>query len=168
MHPYFHPHFLHFIAYFNDNQDFFECHEVLEDYWKEQENFSKDHPLTGYILLATGLYHWRRGNTRGAARTLQNALHRFQHMPATYSAYQEEVDVDLVMLELQTALDRIQSGQSFTAFTLPISPTLQLAADDEKPAELLVKDSHSVIHKHMLRDRSDILIEREEKKKGSR
>ncbi|AXH98829.1 DUF309 domain-containing protein [Sporosarcina sp. PTS2304] len=168
MHPYYHPHFLHFIVYFNDNQDYFECHEVLEEYWKEQKDFSKQHPLTGYILMATGLYHWRRGNVTGAAKTMRNALQRFQQMPATYSEYKDEVAIDEVIEQLRNALERLESGQDFSAFTLRISPALQLAVNQTKPAELLPKNSDAVIHKHMLRDRSDILLQREEKKKGSR
>ncbi|MDV6377637.1 DUF309 domain-containing protein [Sporosarcina sp. GW1-11] len=167
MHPYYHPHFLHFIVYFNDNQDYFECHEVLEEYWKEQQNFSKEHPLTGYILMATGLYHWRRGNIKGATRTLRNALRRFQQMPDRYSDYKKEVAVDQVIQQLENALDRIDSGKCFTAFSLPISPALQHAAEHEQPMRLLPKNSAAVIHKHMQRDRSDILLQREEKKKGS-
>ena len=62
MHPYHHPLFVNFIVYFNSNQDYFECHEVLEEYWKSIPDSDKDHPLTAYILLATGMYHWRRGN----------------------------------------------------------------------------------------------------------
>ncbi|PIC65509.1 hypothetical protein CSV79_00065 [Sporosarcina sp. P13] len=168
MHPYYHPHFLHFIVYFNDNQDYFECHEVLEEYWKGQQDFSKEHPLTGYILMATGLYHWRRGNIKGATRTLRNALCRFQQMPAIYSDYKKEVAVDQVIQQLEKSLDRIESGECFTAFPLPISTALQHAAENEQPMQLLPKNSAAVIHKHMQRDRSDILLQREEKKKGSR
>ena len=65
MHPYHHPLFVNFIVYFNENQDYFECHEVLEEYWKSLPDGGKEHPLTAYILLATGMYHWRRGNTTG-------------------------------------------------------------------------------------------------------
>ncbi|MER2115318.1 MAG: DUF309 domain-containing protein, partial [Solibacillus isronensis] len=35
MHPLFHPLFIDYCAYFNGNNDYFECHEVLEEYWKE-------------------------------------------------------------------------------------------------------------------------------------
>ena len=35
MKPLYNPLFVKFIVYFNENQDFFECHEVLEEYWKE-------------------------------------------------------------------------------------------------------------------------------------
>ncbi|MEK4024359.1 DUF309 domain-containing protein [Sporosarcina sp. FSL W7-1283] len=168
MHPYSHPLFLHFIVYFNDNQDYFECHEVLEEYWKMQEDFSKEHPLTGYILMATGLYHWRRGNLTGAARTLTKALHRFQQMPIEYSVYKEEVAVNQLINHLKDSLDRLEGDAIFTPFILPISPALLELSEKAKPTiSLLPKNSASVIHKHMQRDRSDILIQREEKKKGS-
>lgn len=168
MHPYYHPLFLQFIVYFNDNQDYFECHEVLEEYWKEQENFSKDHPLTGYILMATGLYHWRRGNTAGASRTLKKAITRFRQMPVQFGDYLEEVAIDDIISKLEYCLESIKSNDEFHAFQLPISPRLQVAADHTKPSiALLPKNSASVIHKHMQRDRSDILLQREEKKKGS-
>lgn len=169
MHPYYHPLFLQFIVYFNDNQDYFECHEVLEEYWKQQENFSKEHPLTGYILMSTGLYHWRRGNLSGASRTLSKAIARFRQMPVQFNAYLEEVAVDDIVLNLEHSLARIESNEEFRSFQLPVSPALRMAAEKSKPLlALLPKDSASVIHKHMQRDRSDILLQREEKKKGSR
>lgn len=168
MHPYYHPLFLHFIVYFNDNQDYFECHEVLEEYWKMQEDFSKDHPLTGYILLATGLYHWRRGNLAGAERTLIKARTRLQQLPERYDAYKEEVAVDQVIHSIETSLAEIRADLPFTSFPLPISPGLAKHAKAAKlELRLLPKDSAAVIHKHMQRDRSDILLQREEKKKGS-
>ncbi|GKV65642.1 MULTISPECIES: DUF309 domain-containing protein [Sporosarcina] len=168
MNPYYHPLFLQFIVYFNDNQDYFECHEVLEEYWKTQDGFSKDHPLTAYILLATGMYHWRRGNVTGASRTMNKASQRFRQIPAKFDVYYDEVAVDEVLHHIQNSLNRMQSGTCFTAFPLPVSPELQAAAETARPSLLLLpKNSASVIHKHMQRDRSDILLQREEKKKGS-
>lgn len=54
-------------------------HEVLEEYWKDIAPGDKNHPLVGYVQLATGLYHWRRGNFTGAVRILQKALANFQY-----------------------------------------------------------------------------------------
>ena len=168
MHPYYHPLFLQFIVYFNDNQDYFECHEVLEEYWKEQENFSKDHPLTGYILMSTGLYHWRRGNIAGASRTLQKAITRFRQMPIQFGDYLEEVAVDEIIDNLENCLECIESGDDFYTFQLPISPELYVEAEKSKPSiALLPKNSASVIHKHIQRDRTEVILQREEKKKGS-
>ncbi|RKJ17377.1 DUF309 domain-containing protein, partial [Butyricicoccus sp. 1XD8-22] len=60
MHSLFHPLFVQYFTYFNGNKDYFECHEVLEEYWKILAPGDKKHPLVGYIQLATGMYHWRR------------------------------------------------------------------------------------------------------------
>lgn len=133
-----------------------------------QDGFSKDHPLTAYILMATGMYHWRRGNVTGASRTMNKALRRFRQMPPEFDVYHDEVAIDEVLHHIQKSLDCMQSGACFAAFPLPVSPALLAAAETAKPSlPLLPKNSKSVIHKHMQRDRSDILLQREEKKKGS-
>ena len=74
MHPLLHPLFIDYCAYFNGNEDYFECHEVLEEYWKVVAPGEKLHPLVGYVQLATGMYHWRRENFDGAARILKKAI----------------------------------------------------------------------------------------------
>ncbi|MGM9921065.1 MAG: DUF309 domain-containing protein [Bhargavaea sp.] len=71
--PLRHPLFIKFIVYFNENQDYFECHEVLEDYWNLIAPRNRTHPLVGYIQASVALYHWRRGNFRGAAKLLTKA-----------------------------------------------------------------------------------------------
>ena len=78
MHPLFHPLFVEFCAYFNTHEDYFECHEVLEEYWKDYAPGERIHPLVGYVQLATGMYHYRRGNTVGAARILAKAKQNLQ------------------------------------------------------------------------------------------
>lgn len=167
MHPYHHPLFVQFIVYFNKNQDYFECHEVLEEYWKSQEAFSKNHPLTAFILLSTGLYHWRRNNFTGAFRTLDNALNRFRSISSTDQEYLEEVDLCTLIKLVEQAKASIETNQPFKSFPLPVSPELSALADQQaRSMELLPKNSDAVIYKHMLRDRSDILKKREEKKKA--
>ena len=180
MHPYHHPLFVNFMVYFNDNQDYFECHEVLEEYWKSLPDGNKEHPLTAFILLSTGLYHWRRGNTIGALRTLRKAHAKFSTFPALYMG---EIDMTELALDVQQALQQVEDGQPFHAFSLLISSEqLQTHIETTKPSmQLLPFGSDAIIHKHMLRDRSDILHERnkaqetrgarswrldEEKKKG--
>lgn len=167
MHPYDHPLFLHFIVYFNDNEDYFECHEVLEEYWKSQPGFSKEHPLTGYILLSTGFYHWRRGNAAGAKRTLHKALRRFREMPEQFQQYKEQIAFGQLTVLLEERLALLEAGQTFRPFKLPVSAGLEEKALRAKTElTLLPKNSAAVIDKHMLRDRPHILSKRQEKKKG--
>ncbi len=170
MHPYFHPLFVEFLVYFNDNQDYFEGHEVLEEYWKSIPGYSKSHPLTAYILLSTGMYHWRRGNLDGGSRTISKALHRFISLPPVYDEYKDIVDFDQLISDVTFAKSEISNEQPFRAFEIMIqSQKLKDAVHRTKPnLDLLLSGSDDVIHKHMLRDRSDILKLRDEKKKSGR
>ena len=62
------PALLEGIALFNRGE-FFECHEVLEDLWREE-----DAPVRalyqGVIQIGVALHHLRRGNWRGAVKLL--------------------------------------------------------------------------------------------------
>ena len=166
MHPYHHPLFCKFIVYFNENQDYFECHEVLEDYWKSIPGYTKEHPLTAFILLATGMYHWRRDNHNGAYRTMLKAERRMLDFTSHSELYIEEINFKLLLQDLQHALENVKSGLRFVPFKIDISShTLKrLVENSPVQLELLPADSDAVIHKHMLRDRTDILAEREKKK----
>jgi uncharacterized protein len=165
MHLYHHPLFVQFMVYFNDNQDYFECHEVLEEYWKSLPDSDKEHPLTAYILLATGMYHWRRGNLAGAIRTLRKSEKKF---PAFLAYLSEEIDLQQLIANVRQTVDLVEKELPFQAFPIIItSPILQARIEQaQQSMKLLPFGSKAVIHKHMLRDRSDILRERDEKKKG--
>lgn len=166
MHPYHDPLFCKFIVYFNENQDYFECHEVLEEYWKSIPGYTKDHPLTAFILLSTGMYHWRRGNLNGAVRTIQKATGKMLDFSQFDDAYLEELDYELLLKTSEQALQRLKEADNFTPFLIvPTSTRLKKLIENEAgQMQLLPAESDAVIHKHMLRDRSDILAEREKKK----
>lgn len=167
MKPLNHQYFVKFIVYFNQNQDFFECHEVLEDYWNEIPNRTKEHPLTAYILLATGLYHWRRKNHSGALRTLKKASRKMREMPLQYPLFTEGIDFQTLFENVQNAIRSIERDELFTPFSIHItSPELEALVETTEPLmDLLPKNSEMLIHKHRLRDRSDIIQMRDEKKK---
>ncbi|QTD42218.1 DUF309 domain-containing protein [Sporosarcina sp. Te-1] len=165
MHPYHHPLFIHFIVYFNRNQDYFECHEVLEEYWKSIPGSNKKHPLTAFILLATGLYHWRRGNFNGGRRTLSKAEKQFIDFQPLY---RQEIDFEQLLLDLKMAIESVDAKKSFRSFTILLSSDrlLGYVTEAADQMDLLPLGSDAVIHKHMLRDRTDILISRQKKKRG--
>ncbi|MCL1698125.1 DUF309 domain-containing protein [Lysinibacillus sp. BPa_S21] len=161
MHPQHHTLFIDYCAFFNGNQDFFECHEVLEEYWKIIAPGDKKHPLVGYVQLATGFYHWRRDNDIGAARILEKALNNFQYNMG--HIFFDEIDYEKLLTQLTDTLAAIQIGKSFQAFQLPLSPILEklvFARIQLLPAS----NANYLLHKHMLRDRSHILAERQESK----
>jgi len=163
MHPLFHPLFIDYCAYFNGNEDYFECHEVLEEYWKEVAPGEKLHSLVGYVQLATGMYHWRRENFNGAARIMQKALHNFKHNKN--SCYFDYIDLEQLLVDMKRHLKKIEAKETFTRLKIPIThPKLQVVVQ-EKIAATPLLDSHFLLNKHMLRDRSDIIALREANKK---
>ncbi len=163
MHPLFHPLFMQFIMYFNEHEDFFECHEVLEEYWKEIAPKDKTHPLTAWILLATGMYHWRRGNYRGASRSLQKSRERFK-INITSDFY-EGIDLLSVLDSLNQSIDVVHLETGFESFKIPVTSAELNVAINQQP-QLIALTGEQLINKHMLRDRSDILKAREEKRRS--
>lgn len=166
MHPLFHPLFVDYCSHFNGTQDYFECHEVLEEYWKKHSPNDKKHPLVGYIQLATGLYHWRRQNKKGALRILTKAYSIFQENKN--SEFFEYVDFNHLCDYCIKSIEKIKQDCPFEAFQLQIL-NKELKSLVEKRIVELPKDSyHFLLNKHMLRDRSDILIARELKRNSKR
>ncbi|WHT47095.1 DUF309 domain-containing protein [Sporosarcina thermotolerans] len=138
--------------------------KYLEEYWKSIPNYTKEDPLTAYILLSTGLYHWRRGNFNGANRTLVKAQKRMLAFPASKDT--NCIDYKKLLNDIDHSIERVKKAESFLPFTLSLNSKRLKALVNETVStmDLLPLNSDAVIHKHMLRDRNDILLEREKKK----
>ena len=163
MHPLFHPLFVQFVIYFNEHKDYFECHEVLEEYWKEIAPKDKTHPLTAWILLSTGMYHWRRSNFNGAKRSLIKSSERF-HINGL-NAFNEGINYSELMNNLQISIESLEDKKGFQPFNIQVdSPDLLSAIHNQPALNALTGDQ--LIHKHMLRDRTEILNAREEKRRN--
>ncbi|SES34149.1 DUF309 domain-containing protein [Psychrobacillus sp. OK032] len=161
MHPTFHPNFVQFIKEFNGTNDYFECHELLEDYWKEVAPKSKHHPLTAFILLSTSMYHWRRGNITGAIKTMNGSMKRFS--ATSPSNYYETINYDKLMQDATHSISLMKERKAFQQFNIELmNEQLQRLVD--ALGITFSEDLHFLTHKHMLRDRSEILIERERQK----
>lgn len=68
------------IEEFNRGQ-FFECHETLEELWKEERRPVRD-LYQGVLQIGVGFYHLRRGNYRGAVLSLGRGVDRLRPLPA--------------------------------------------------------------------------------------
>ncbi len=166
MHPSFHPLFIRFCTYFNGNQDYFECHEVLEEYWKKIAPGDKEHPLVGFVQLATAMYHWRRGNVKGASRTLSKALTLFNKNRT--SPFFDNIDMRALYENMGLIMQKIKEAEPFSPFQLVITNN-QLQTVVAREIQNLPKfDIAFLTDKHMLRDRSEIIAEREMKIKMKR
>jgi uncharacterized protein len=167
--------YIEFLAHFNGDRDYFECHEILEEYWKgiSTSNRSKDSIWVGFILLAVSRYHHRRRNFNGAKRTLKKAINIF-------SLYNCEpillgLSSDLFFPLLSKLLVQVDKEESYQSITLPISdPALFEACIKECQnkgfnwGQDSNFDDENIIHRHKLRDRTNIIEERIESLKNKK
>ncbi|MEK3765158.1 MULTISPECIES: DUF309 domain-containing protein [unclassified Solibacillus] len=164
MHPLFHPLFIDYCAYFNGNEDYFECHEVMEEYWKEIAPKEKLHPLVGYVQLATSMYHWRRENYNGATRMMSKAVLNFEKNRE--SPFFDYIDFKQLLTVMKNRLQKMQTNEPFLKFTLPLENEQLQSLVQQKISICTPMDAHFIFNKHMLRDRTEILEARQIKKRS--
>ncbi|MFD2445913.1 DUF309 domain-containing protein [Bacillus sp. CGMCC 1.16607] len=156
--------FVTYLYHFHVDRDYFECHEVLEEYWKENTSQEKDSIWVGFILLAVANYHHRRNNFKGAIRTLEkaNLILSKKEMEITHLGIDE---VQLLQL-LNDQLVKLKRMEPYKSYLLPIinkdlhSQCLAICKEpDDWGKESNLLNEH-LIHRHKLRDRSNIIADR--------
>ncbi len=153
--------FLDYLHYFHVERDYFECHEVLEEYWKEADN----HPIwVSLIQLAVSLYHQRRGNQVGAIKMMQSAIAIAQkHITELKDL---GLDTERLLMLMNERLDHIQQGIAYKSIELPLTSSLLKHCQEKAIQSGLVwaiqsdLENKQLIHKHTLRDRSAVINER--------
>ncbi|WP_308634661.1 DUF309 domain-containing protein [Paenibacillus silvisoli] len=70
--------FVHFIVLFNVDEDYFECHEVMEELWLEE---GRNVLYQGLLQAAVGLHHFRNDNFSGAVKLFNQAENKLVHYP---------------------------------------------------------------------------------------
>lgn len=158
MHQTFHENYIEFFTYFNGNEDYFECHEVFEELWKEIAPGEKQHVLVGFIQIATGLYHWRRGNITGAIRSIDKGIRLVEQ--STPCPYTSPIDLADFLTKSKEALVAIENGQPFKPFKIFLLNEELEQRVAQKINALPSSDPHFIQNKHTLRDRSDVIAER--------
>ena len=150
-----HPLYVDFYNYFNGNQDYFECHEVLEQYWKEIAPGDKEHVLVGLVQLATGMYHWRRSNFSGAVKILTKSLHNIKRNKQ--SIFLKPLNLSLLEKQILHSISQVEQHKPFHSFKIDIVDSELKRLVDKRILEQPKVDDHFLLHKHMLRDRTEIL-----------
>ncbi|WP_404458092.1 DUF309 domain-containing protein [Sutcliffiella horikoshii] len=157
--------YLDYLYHFHCDRDYFECHEVLEEYWKEKEAIDREIHWVGLIQIAVGLYHHRRGNFKGSLRMLQNACRIIGKESSAINAL--GLDSGRLVKILDERIVCVTKQEPYVSMNLPIAdPDLQLSCDAlaksaskvwGAPSDLL---DGSLVNRHTLRDRSDVIEER--------
>jgi hypothetical protein len=157
--------YIQFLAHFHGDRDYFECHELLEDYWKKTDSRNKDSIWVGLILLAVSTYHHRGGNFSGAKRTLKKAVKIFKLQDDSLT----KLGLDKIHLDhfLKDRLSAIQKEKAYKSFELPIcDPELiklcKKACEQKGFLWGIESDitNKALVHRHKLRDRTSIIQER--------
>ncbi|KEK25993.1 DUF309 domain-containing protein [Bacillus gaemokensis] len=162
--------YIQFLTHFHGDYDYFECHEVLEEYWKLKPRGMRDNYWVGFIQIAVSLYHQRRLNWNGAAKMMKSAITILEKEQD--SVYKLGLDYQELLSLLKKQLQSIQIKESFTPIFLPIldisleNTCIKLCTE----RGLSWKNAQSfpneyIVHKHTLRNRSDVIFERNEQLK---
>lgn len=156
--------YIQFLVHFHGDRDYFECHEVLEEYWKEM-NENKDSIWVGLIMLAVANYHHRRGNFGGALRMLLKAKYIFESNQGKISILGIN-DEELFKL-IESQLKRIEKQLPYESYNLPIidknliqkcsSSCEESGFEWCQPSKM---DNLQLLNRHTLRDRSEVIEER--------
>ncbi|WCK56222.1 DUF309 domain-containing protein [Aneurinibacillus sp. Ricciae_BoGa-3] len=154
--------YIDYLVYFHADRDLFECHEVLEEYWKQLSEKENSDIWVALIQIAVGLYHQRRGNGPGAHKMLNSALSKLR------SEDVEALGLDKAELlaQLEMRLMDLNGGSTelYVDFNLPIKSPELLDACLMRAAERKVTwlspsnlANEYLMNKHTLRDRSGVI-----------
>jgi uncharacterized protein len=157
--------YIEFMVHFHGDRDYFECHEILEEYWKNTDPNNKKSAWVGLILMAVSFYHHRRENFSGAERTLSKGIGILECKAGEIQAL--GLDTDQLIKDLKDRLVLIQKGGKYFSVNLPIiDPLLK-----EKCMEACASKGFSwcsdsnfpdkdIVHRHKRRDRTMVIKER--------
>ncbi|KMM38101.1 DUF309 domain-containing protein [Guptibacillus hwajinpoensis] len=159
--------YIDYLVHFHGLRDYFECHEILEEHWKENPRGERKLHWVGLIQVAVGLYHHRRSNFIGADRMISNAI----RIITTERNELEKlsIDVDQLLFDLSHEQNLINSKAPYAGFEIPINNNDLLEKCRERCTELgCIYGSFSdlsnddLVHRHTRRDRTEVLEERKE------
>ncbi|MBI4463946.1 MAG: DUF309 domain-containing protein [Acidobacteria bacterium] len=108
------------IRLFNDEQ-FFECHEVLEEAWLDATGSQKT-ILQGLIQVAVAFYHLRRENFVGARRLLAAGLEKL----SAFVTDRSEIDVSGLLETLEPLRQQLDADQARQDWPAPQIRSVQL------------------------------------------
>ncbi|MBU8879180.1 DUF309 domain-containing protein [Bacillus sp. FJAT-29790] len=157
--------YIEYLVHFHGDRDYFECHEVLEEYWKSVSPKNKHSIWVGLILLAVSNYHHRRGNFGGAERTMQKSIDILNKNHQQLAEL--GLNAEKLFKELPSLLRDISLGANYLDYDMPIQDLSLITTCKEicnrrsltwcKKSDL---DNKEIVHRHSLRDRSPVIQER--------
>lgn len=148
--------YLRFLTHFHTTRDYFECHEELEHYWKENPDSPHRIAWVGLIQVAVAMYHERRGNIGGARKMLQSAVRLLEHSDLAALGIDRERFVHRLHDRLKQL--NVEPAALYRDLDIPVVD-LDLNAYVQTVGGYV--PDQSIVDKHLLRDRTAIVAERQ-------
>jgi predicted metal-dependent hydrolase len=157
--------YIDYLVHFHGDRDYFECHEVLEEHWKEDERGNRKIYWVAFIQIAVSLYHQRRNNFNGSLKMMRNALAILKNEGVAVTKL--GLDHQKLLSVLDKRMKEIKDEQPYTSIFLPIKDK-NLINECEKECHLRgLKwwnysnlEDHYLLNKHTLRNRDEVIQER--------
>ncbi|SFP25590.1 DUF309 domain-containing protein [Salibacterium halotolerans] len=148
--------YIQFLVQFHGFRDYFECHEILEEHWKEHDFENRTSVWVGLIQTAVGLYHYRRKNKKGAVKIWTSARSIIEKNRK--QLFDLGVHAEILCRLVEKHLADAKNNQPFEDMNLPLmDPELikWCAAECERrgvnwqqPSDM---SDQQLIHRHILR-----------------
>ncbi len=146
--------YMTFLLVFHTSRDYFVCHDLLEELWREDSlTLDKSHVYVGLLQFAVAMYHWRRNNMRGAQLLMTGS---YDKLILRQSELEElGINSERLLGLIATAQRDIFSGCAYASVMIPLRPSLQMECmkQCEKQGLLFgqasdMKDEY-IIHRHL-------------------
>ncbi|WP_096188565.1 DUF309 domain-containing protein [Evansella halocellulosilytica] len=154
--------YIDYLIEFHGTRDYFECHEIMEEYWKEVGGGDQ---WLGLIQLAVAVYHERQKNRKGSLRLYHHCL---KHIENNRSSFKNiSINPDLLLKKVQDRIQTVNDDGPYLPFNIPLTEDHLI----EHCKDLCKKENLSwcgfedlsnsdLVFRHKLRDRSDVIKER--------
>ncbi|WP_245596141.1 DUF309 domain-containing protein [Paenibacillus taiwanensis] len=93
-----------FVKLFNEERDYYACHDVMEELWLEE---GRKPIYQGLLQVAVGLHHWHNGNNAGAVKLWEAALHKLD----SYADLELGIRLDLLRHDTLRLLEALQRSE---------------------------------------------------------
>lgn len=157
--------YIQYLVHFHGDRDYFECHEILEEHWKQVDSKNRDSVWVGLIQLAVSLYHYRRKNLVGGIRLLKKALSNLSDNKLALTTL--KIEANDLLTQINLLQTKMKNNEVYESINIKLMDEELLGICRKRCEEMGVHwgsqedlKNNTLIHRHMLRDRTSIEVER--------
>ena len=107
-------------------REYFECHEVLEDIWRDERDPIR-YLYQGILQIGVGLHHLRNGNFRGATLLLRDGIDKTSRFTPRCMG----VDTATLCSHAQSCLNQVHvlGRDRLNEFDWSLAPVIEVSGD---------------------------------------